>query len=79
MSTVLNPAGRQQGMLWFTHELIGLYKDYVSYAKQHGTHLVTYPLECWKHEQIEHLADGSMRSVVPAEIEVSDDTPDGAD
>ena len=77
---LFDPSQNQQGVLWFTHKLIYRHsKDYIAYARQHGTHLITYPLECWRHEQIEHLADGTTRSVVPDEIEALGDTPEGAE
>ncbi len=76
---VLSASRSDQGVLWFTHQLIGVYKDYIAYARQHGTHLLTYQLECWRHQQIERLADGTTRSVVPDEIEALDDTPEDAE
>jgi hypothetical protein len=78
-SYVISPESFQQNVLWFTHPLIHGYDDYLDYARVHGTYLLTLPLLCWQHQQREVLNDGSRRSIIPAEIQGLDTTPEGAE
>lgn len=64
---ILSPTKSEQGAIWFTHNLINGYnaKEYVS---GRGNYLLTYPLQCKKHIQVVHYADGSTHEMIPDEI-----------
>lgn len=66
-SYVLSPSRSEQGVLWFTHNLINGYNP-VEYVKGRGNYLLTYPLRCKYHYQTYHYKDGSTGEQTPEEI-----------
>jgi len=64
---ILSPAKSEQGLIWFTHNLIRGY-DPIDYVKGRGAYLLTYPLHCVRHFQEIHWSDGTTSTRVPDEI-----------
>lgn len=64
---ILSPAKGEQGLLWFTHRLIG-HHDPVEYAKAHGEWLLIYPLPCTRHFTRHWYDDGDYYDAIPEEI-----------
>lgn len=64
---ILSPHKSEQGVLWFTHDLINAYnaREYVS---GRGKYILEYPLQCLKHYQRIHYNDGSHYDDIPQEI-----------
>lgn len=61
---ILSPDKSEQGLIWFTHILIGYY-DPIDYARSHGEWLLTYPLKCLKHYDRVWYDDGSIEDSIP--------------
>lgn len=66
---IFSPAKSEQGLLWFTHMLIGAH-DPVEYAKAHGEWLLSYPLDCRRHIERIWYDDGDYYDDIPEEIRV---------
>ncbi len=64
---ILSPTKSEQGAMWFTHNLINGYNA-LEYVQGRGNYLLTYPLQCKRHMQTIHYADGSTHEVIPEEI-----------
>jgi hypothetical protein len=64
---VLSPKKSEQGLIWFTHNLIRGY-DPIEYVKDRGSHILTYPLQCTRHFQNVLWSDGSTSTTIPEEI-----------
>ena len=64
---VLSPHKSEQGVMWFTHDLIRGY-DAKEYVSGRGKYLLTYPLDCLRHLQTIHYEDGSSYDTTPQEI-----------
>jgi hypothetical protein len=65
---ILSPDRSEQGLIWFTHNLIRGY-DPVEYVKGRGTHILTYPLKCKRHIQELEWSDGSTSTTTPPEFD----------
>lgn len=70
---ILSPHRSQQGAMWFTHQFISGY-DPIQYVSGRGSHLLTYPLQCFKHRQVVHYNDGSTYEQIPDNI-IAQTTP----
>jgi len=64
---ILSPKKSEQGLIWFTHNLIRAY-DPKEYVQGRGSHLLTYPLQCVRHLQNVKWSDGTVSTKVPEEI-----------
>jgi len=64
---ILSPKQGEQGLIWFTHNLIRMY-DPKEYVRGRGSHLLTYPLHCIRHFQTIYFSDGTTSTRVPAQI-----------
>jgi len=64
---ILSPEKSEQGLIWFTHNLIRGY-DPVEYVQGRGSHVLTYPLECIRHLQDVLWSDGSTSTKIPDDI-----------
>lgn len=60
----LSPERSEQGQMWFAHAFINAYNP-LQYAKNHGSLLLTYPLDVKKHIQVNHSQDGKSHNSVP--------------
>jgi len=66
---ILTPEKSEQGLIWFTHNLITRSIDPIEYAASHGKYFVKYPLDVIKHYQTIQYANGDSREIIPKEIE----------
>jgi hypothetical protein len=64
-SFILSPERSEQGMLWFTHDLIGGHYNPIEYAAGHGSLFLTYPLHCKRHVETAHWSDGTESDSTP--------------
>lgn len=64
---ILSPKRSEQGLIWFTHNLIRGYNP-IDYVRGRGSHILTYPLRCVKHAQTVHWSDGTTSNKIPQEI-----------
>ena len=64
---VLSPAKSEQGLIWFTHQLINGYNA-LEYVSGRGEFLLTYPLKCVRHIQRKIYDDGSHYDETPKKI-----------
>jgi hypothetical protein len=62
----LDPGRSEQGMIWFTHPHIRGY-DPVEYAENHGTVVLTYPIDCTTYSVRIRYDDGSEEKVADPE------------
>jgi len=63
----LSPKRSEQGVLWFTHQMINGY-DPIEYVTGRGKYILTYPLECTRQYQRVYYDDGEYRDDIPEEI-----------
>jgi len=64
---VLSPKRSEQGLIWFTHNLIRGY-DPKEYVRGRGSHLLVYPLNCTRHLQDEVWSDEHTSAKTPDDI-----------
>ena len=64
---ILSPERSEQGLIWFTHNLIRGY-DPKEYVQGRGSHILTYPLQCVRHLQEVQWNDGTTSTKIPQEI-----------
>lgn len=60
----LSPKKSEQGMIWFTHQFINGYNP-LDYAENHGSLLLTYPLQVKKHIQTNHQRNNKTWDSIP--------------
>lgn len=65
---ILSPDKSEQGLIWFTHNLIRGYNP-KEYVQGRGSHILTYPLQCVRHIQELKWSDGSVSTTIPDEIQ----------
>ena len=64
---ILSPKKSEQGLIWFTHNLIRGYNP-KEYVRGRGSHLLVYPLHCKRHLQDVLWSDGETTTKTPDDI-----------
>jgi hypothetical protein len=64
---ILSPTKSEQGLIWFTHNLIRIY-DPLEYVRGRGSHILVYPRDCIRHFQNVLWDDGSTTTKIPDNI-----------
>ena len=64
---ILRPEKCEQGVLWFTHSLMGNIHP-IEYVKGRGKYILTYPIKVKKHYHEVFFDNGSKSSSIPDEI-----------